>query len=58
MHALAPYDHDISFNLIRTEYRKQPTYEQAQEVYKSVLPYATYAMVYWFSVKRRVAEKA
>ena len=44
MHALAPYDHDISFNLIRTEYRKQPTYEQAQEVYKPVLPYATYAM--------------
>ena len=44
MHALAPYDHNISYNLIRTEYKKHPTYEQCQEVYKLVLPYATYAM--------------
>jgi tetratricopeptide (TPR) repeat protein len=44
MHALAPYDRNISYNLIRIEYKKQPTYEQCQEVYKLVLPYATYAM--------------
>jgi len=47
MHALAPYDHDISFNLLRIEYteqKKRPTYEQSQEVYKRVLPFATYAM--------------
>jgi len=45
MHALAPYDRNISYNLIRIEYKKQPTFEQCQEVYKLVLPYATYAMV-------------
>jgi hypothetical protein len=44
MHALAPYDRNISYNLIRIEYKKQPTCEQCQEVYKLVLPYATYAM--------------
>jgi tetratricopeptide (TPR) repeat protein len=44
MHTLAPYDRNISYNLIRIEYKKQPTYEQCQEVYKLVLPYATYAM--------------
>ncbi|MGO8839236.1 MAG: hypothetical protein ACLQAH_19150 [Limisphaerales bacterium] len=44
MHALAPYDRDISYNLIRIEYKQHPTYEQCQEVYKLVLPYATYAM--------------
>jgi hypothetical protein len=47
LHARAPYDRDITYNLLRlayTEQGKQPTYEQCQEAYKSVLPYATYAM--------------
>jgi len=47
MHALAPYDNDIFFNLIRTEYtehKKQPTYDQSREVYKRVLPYSIHAM--------------
>jgi len=47
IHALAPYDRDISYNLLRmefTEHHQQPTYEQCQEVYQTVLPFATYAM--------------
>jgi len=44
LHELAPYDRDISYNLIRLRYHNHPTYEQAQEVYKAVLPFATYAM--------------
>jgi len=47
LHARAPYDRNITYNLLRLAYPKQgkqPTYEQCQEAYKSVLPYATYAM--------------
>jgi hypothetical protein len=47
LHATAPYDEDISFNLIRMKFRDKKqalTYDQAREIYKMVLPYATYAM--------------
>jgi tetratricopeptide (TPR) repeat protein len=47
MHALAPYDHVISFNFIRMGYagqKNESNYDRCQEVYKLVLPYATYAM--------------
>jgi tetratricopeptide (TPR) repeat protein len=47
LHARAPYDLNITFNLLRLAYSeqgRQPTCEQCQEAYKTVLPYATYAM--------------
>jgi tetratricopeptide (TPR) repeat protein len=47
LHALAPYDANVSFNFLRlkyTEHQTKPNYEQCQELYKPVLPYATYAM--------------
>jgi len=47
IHELAPYDRDISYNLLRMEYTEhnvKPTYEQCREIYKQVLPFATYAM--------------
>lgn len=44
LHDLAPYDQNISYNLIQLQFNKKPTYDQAQQIYKPVLPYATYAM--------------
>ena len=47
IHTLAPYDRNISYNLIRLTYTRlkaKPTCEQSQELYKAVLPYATFAM--------------
>lgn len=45
LHEMAPYDYVIAHVLIQVRYHKQPTYDQASEVYRRVLPYATYAMV-------------
>ena len=44
LHKLAPYDRQISFKIYSMKYKKTPTTQQAEELYGSVLPFATYAM--------------
>ncbi len=39
LHARAPYDKDIGFNLLRLKYHEQPTFEQMEKVYHPVLEY-------------------
>jgi tetratricopeptide (TPR) repeat protein len=42
---LAPYDRQLSYRIFLQEYSGKPTYEQAEALYREVLPYATYAMI-------------
>src|SRR5260370_11181029 len=44
LHASAPYDSDISFNLGRLKYKDHPTYEQRLELYRPVLEYSAHAL--------------
>lgn len=44
LHNAAPYNGQISHELIREKYHNQPTYEQASATYKEVLPWSVAAM--------------
>lgn len=45
LHQLAPYDRTISHSIFVEKYHEKPTFEQIQELYGPVLPYASYAMI-------------
>ncbi len=44
LHASAPYDADISFNLTRLKYKDHATYEQLLEIDRPVLDYSAHAL--------------
>ncbi len=46
LHKLAPYDNDVSFNLLRLKYHHHATYEQTEEVYRPLLEYDAYRLYY------------
>jgi len=44
LHDLAPYDNNLSFNLIRIKYHGRATYDQMEQIYHPVLEYDSYRM--------------
>jgi len=53
LHARAPYDNDISFNLVRIKYHDQATFEQEEEIYRPVLDFASGQM---YELSRKLTE--
>jgi tetratricopeptide (TPR) repeat protein len=44
LHEIAPYDEDISFNLLRFKYKNGATFAQKEAVYRPVLEFSSYQM--------------
>jgi len=44
LHELAPYEDDLSFNLLRLKYHDKPTFEQMEQVYHPELEYNSFKM--------------
>jgi len=45
LHKLAPYDLEITGYIQRVDYKDHPTYEQAEALYRELLPFNVHAMV-------------
>jgi tetratricopeptide (TPR) repeat protein len=45
LHELAPYDVRITDYLIEKKYNNRPTYDQAMELYRDLLPYSVHALL-------------